>query len=309
MKRFLWKIVFCTVPVLLGALIVSVAYAKYLHGAGGFRLGIDLAGGTDLIYEVDTDRFPDDPNNPGQKKPPDVPPGSTIEKELAASLKRRIDPADLYNVTIRPAGTNRVEIILPTGGEHQSQADDRLWSEFVEKVDKQYPPHFYKVTEGRRTELIARINEQYPKGPIYGAAQSATDQDKEATKYPAVAEFVQKNFNAESLKGDQKKLAAAWDELLGKAAKVYPPWHYEVGRGRTQILANRVREQYPDKPLQEIERFIEENYRTSGGRRLFTSEQVQEVKELISRVGSLEFRIIANEYDDKETLDSDNNWY
>ncbi|HEV3084988.1 MAG TPA: protein translocase subunit SecD [Gemmataceae bacterium] len=309
MKRFLWKIVFCTVPVLLGVLIVSVAYAKYLNGAGGFRLGIDLAGGTDLIYEVDTDRFPDDPNNPGVKKPPDVPPGSTIEKELAASLKRRIDPADLYNVTIRPAGMNRVEIILPTGGEHQSQADDKLWNEFLEKVDKEYPPHSYKVAEGRTTELIARINEQYPQVPIYATTQAEANKDKEAAKFPPVAEFVQKNFNAESVKGDQKKLSAAWNDLLAKAAKAYPPWHYEVGRGRTQILANRVREQYPDKSLQEIDRFIEENYKTSGGRRLFTSEQVQEVKELISRVGSLEFRIIANEYDDKEALDAAKNWY
>src|SRR5262249_3010562 len=33
--------------------------------------------------------------------------------KLAASIKRRIDPTDLKNITVRPAGENRVEIILP----------------------------------------------------------------------------------------------------------------------------------------------------------------------------------------------------
>src|SRR5207245_6225547 len=36
--------------------------------------------------------------------------------KLASQIKRRIDPADLKNVTVRPLGDSRVEIILPTGG-------------------------------------------------------------------------------------------------------------------------------------------------------------------------------------------------
>ncbi|HEY1191594.1 MAG TPA: protein translocase subunit SecD, partial [Gemmata sp.] len=35
---------------------------------------------------------------------------------LAAQIKRRIDPTDIKNVTVRPIGNRRVEIILPTGG-------------------------------------------------------------------------------------------------------------------------------------------------------------------------------------------------
>src|SRR5947209_1178716 len=168
MRRFLWKIIFCTVPVLLGLLIIGVAYNKYMRGEGGFRWGIDLAGGTDLIYEVDMDKFPDDPNRPGEKRLPD----NYSPQELAASLKRRIDPADLYNVTIRPVGQYRVEIILPTGGERQSQVDDRVWNDLLDKVAAEWPPKSYKVAEGRTTELIARLNEQYPEVPLYKPAQS-----------------------------------------------------------------------------------------------------------------------------------------
>ncbi len=54
-------------------------------------------------------------SDPEQYKPDD----------LAAALKRRIDPADLYNVTIRPVAGEppRVEIILPTGGQRQQNAE------------------------------------------------------------------------------------------------------------------------------------------------------------------------------------------
>jgi SecD/SecF fusion protein len=87
----------CVAPVVLGVAVCTWAYYK-----DRFRLGVDLVGGTILVYEVDMSK------QQGEVKP----------DELAAALKRRIDPADLLNVTIRPiAGeTPRVEIILPTGG-------------------------------------------------------------------------------------------------------------------------------------------------------------------------------------------------
>src|ERR1700751_3582781 len=107
MKRFYSKILTCLIPVVVAGLVVGWAFHRYVQGGGGFKLGVDLAGGTDLIYEMDQDKIPPDAN------PTD------LGQQLAASLKRRIDPADLYNVTIRPAGNYRVEIVLPTGGEHQ----------------------------------------------------------------------------------------------------------------------------------------------------------------------------------------------
>ncbi|MCI0457534.1 MAG: protein translocase subunit SecD, partial [Gemmataceae bacterium] len=95
MKRFSWKIVICVVPVLLAGAIVAWAYTH-----NSFKLGVDLVGGTILVYEVDESR-----------KLKEYQP-----EQLAASIKRRIDPTDLYNVTVRPVGATRVEIILPTGG-------------------------------------------------------------------------------------------------------------------------------------------------------------------------------------------------
>src|SRR5262245_65902971 len=106
MKRFNWRISICVIPVILAALVVARAYYHYYRGEGGFKLGVDLVGGTILVYEVD------DPSHLPEGYQP---------QELANALKRRIDPTDLYNVTIRPVSNTRVEIILPTGGAHQAR--------------------------------------------------------------------------------------------------------------------------------------------------------------------------------------------
>src|SRR4051812_2810162 len=57
--------------------------------------GIDLSGGTILVYEVVT------------------PPASVKMDELIASLKHRVDPEGVREIPIRQIGSNRIEIILP----------------------------------------------------------------------------------------------------------------------------------------------------------------------------------------------------
>src|SRR5947209_9527536 len=109
LRPFFWRMVLCVTPLLIAETAVAVAVERYITTGAGFKLGVDLVGGTILVYEVDPDKM--DAEKEANFKP----------DELAARLKRRIDPTDLYNVTIRPVGRTRVEIILPTGGLHQAQ--------------------------------------------------------------------------------------------------------------------------------------------------------------------------------------------
>ena len=60
------------------------------------KLGIDLSGGTILVYEVKKDSRPD----------------YDID-ELIAALKRRVNPEGVQDIPIRKVGNNRIEIILP----------------------------------------------------------------------------------------------------------------------------------------------------------------------------------------------------
>src|SRR5262249_26022767 len=104
-SRLYWKVAICVLPMLLSALIVGKAVYR---GQSGFKLGVDLVGGTILVYEIDPDKKLKEGYKPEQ---------------LAASLKRRIDPNDLYNVTIRPVSDTRIEIILPTGGAREAEKE------------------------------------------------------------------------------------------------------------------------------------------------------------------------------------------
>src|SRR5262245_35663284 len=117
-RNFLRGLLICLIPCLLAALF-AVRLAKY-------RLGIDLAGGTILVYQVNLERTKlRKETEQGRQSPEDkardknAPPSglSTDEmNQLAAQIKRRIDPTDIKNVTVRPSGDRRLEIILPTGG-------------------------------------------------------------------------------------------------------------------------------------------------------------------------------------------------
>src|SRR5262245_60730140 len=63
--------------------------------------GIDLAGGTNLIYELDESQAP----------------GETIDKDLmnrmVAAVTRRINPAGTREIVVRRVGRIRIEVILP----------------------------------------------------------------------------------------------------------------------------------------------------------------------------------------------------
>ena len=61
------------------------------------KLGIDLSGGTILVYEVERENLP---------------PGFNMD-ELITALKKRADPEGVKEIPIRKIGGNRIEIILP----------------------------------------------------------------------------------------------------------------------------------------------------------------------------------------------------
>src|SRR6266540_3401926 len=129
---------------------------KYKAGeSGGFKLGVDLVGGTILVYEIDLRKQQEDDKDSKFDPVRDI-------NVLAESLKRRIDPNDLYNIVIRPAGgEGRIEIILPTGGTHRAKKAEKAWDELLGAVSDKYElRERIEVGRGKILELADRIQVQ-----------------------------------------------------------------------------------------------------------------------------------------------------
>jgi SecD/SecF fusion protein len=87
MKRYWWKI-----TLIVGATLAC--FTLMWPPEKKLKLGIDLSGGTILVYQVEN-----------------LPPGATMD-DLISALKKRADPEGVKEIPIRKMG-DRIEIILP----------------------------------------------------------------------------------------------------------------------------------------------------------------------------------------------------
>jgi SecD/SecF fusion protein len=90
MKRIDWKVLLIIGSTLAGLYAMWPPRQK-------LKLGIDLSGGTILVYEVD---------RTNQTRPVEM-------DKLIAALKKRVDPEGVKEIPIRQIGGGRLEIILP----------------------------------------------------------------------------------------------------------------------------------------------------------------------------------------------------
>ena len=92
-KSLKWKIVFI-------AVLVIIAVVALYPPNKTLKPGIDLAGGTSLIYQIDTQGLDE-----SEKK--------DLSSRMITVLRRRIDPANIQNLVWRPQGGTRFEIQMP----------------------------------------------------------------------------------------------------------------------------------------------------------------------------------------------------
>ncbi len=85
--------------VVIIVLVVLAAWTLYPPNKT-LKPGIDLAGGTSLIYEIDTQDLEEDEKN-------------GLAQKMITVLQRRIDPANIQNLIWRPHGNTRFEIQMP----------------------------------------------------------------------------------------------------------------------------------------------------------------------------------------------------
>jgi SecD/SecF fusion protein len=267
LQPFHRRAIVCLTAVLLSALVVTRSGWLYAHAEGGFRLGVDLVGGTILVYEVDTERLAEQQRTNPKK---------FDSGEMAAFLKRRIDPADIYNVTIRPVGDTRFEIILPTGDAEHARIEDQAWTDLLNaaKAKEGWKAalagvNFDSVGRGRVRDLSSKIRQEL---------NWAALKDKLREKYPAVKGKAE--FDSASVGQIQKLI----DAVVATGVKVD-----EVKK----FVAENEKTVAPE----EVDKFITETYQ-GAGQRGASAEFIQEIKDKIAQQGSLDFRIVANQDQD-----------
>lgn len=97
--------------ILILALVVVAVLALY-PPSRTLKPGIDLAGGTSLIYAINTEGL-----NAAQEK--------DLAQRMITVLRRRIDPANIQNLVWRPLGNTRFEIQMPLASkETQDKRDE-----------------------------------------------------------------------------------------------------------------------------------------------------------------------------------------
>ena len=103
---------------LIIVLVVIAAWTLYPPNKT-LKPGIDLAGGTSLIYEIDTHGLKESEKN-------------DLSSRMITVLRRRIDPANIQNLIWRPQGNTRFEIQMPL-----ASAEARQKRESYEKAESE----------------------------------------------------------------------------------------------------------------------------------------------------------------------------
>ncbi len=103
-----------------GLIFAAIALAVLCIYFNGVKGGIDLSGGTDLIYQLNIPKgFHGDPNR--------------LAQQVVDVLKKRVDPKSVRNLVWRVLSGNRIEIQMPLADEKSRQAQ-AAYQKLVDKL-------------------------------------------------------------------------------------------------------------------------------------------------------------------------------
>lgn len=116
-----------TSKLILITVLVAVAVWTLFPPGEKLKPGIDLAGGTSLIYEIDTHNLKE-----SEKK--------GLSAKMITVLRRRIDPANIQNLIWRPLGNTRFEIQMPLASAEARQKRNEYGQAEAALLDRNLSP-------------------------------------------------------------------------------------------------------------------------------------------------------------------------
>ncbi len=168
------------------------------------KRGIDLAGGTNMVFQVRFDQTEKDITDKG-----------AVMDKMVASVMRRLDPANQEQITVRRVGDDRIEVIIP--GADQQTVDEKkaliskLGSlEFAVLANQRKAEHRGLITRAQNVET--NVIEDMPDGskrvaaswrPV-GAGQKVVD-GKTETYRKDVETYGQVEWRERQIDGESVK--------------------------------------------------------------------------------------------------------
>ncbi len=138
--------------ILIIVLVLIAAWTLYPPNKT-LKPGIDLAGGTRLIYQIDTHGLEE-----AEKK--------DLSQKLITVLRRRIDPANIQNLIWLPQGSTRFEIRMPLASAEAHQKRQNYEKAEADLLDKNVSAakimRSLKEPAEKRTELFKQFAQEDP---------------------------------------------------------------------------------------------------------------------------------------------------
>ena len=261
----------------------SVPWAKKLN----LKPGIDMAGGTKLIYEI---KAPEGESMPGD-----------LAEQVMMALKKRVDPDGVRNLVWRPQGGNRLEIQMPLGkqSEEARLARDQFSaaqagldktnlrrSDVIRAVEK-------LTGDARRDRLNQLAMGSTARETLFGGLASAYDAVKAAEKSGDEAARAQTEEDYDNLKNQIENTNLRAAELQG------------ILEGRADASTKRIAElkarstDFPTR-LTAIDEYVRAWEAYSGVKAQL--DDAGELKRLLRGSGVLQFHILV---DENEMMTSD----
>lgn len=112
------------------------------------RLGIDLAGGTNMVFAVDKEE--------AEKSGKEI--NAAVMDKMVASVSRRVNPTGTEEVTVRKVGADRLEVIVPGADEDKKNQTRRMILdlgklEFALLANRNEGDHATLINQGEKLPL------------------------------------------------------------------------------------------------------------------------------------------------------------
>jgi SecD/SecF fusion protein len=136
--------------ILIVILVVVAAWTLY-PPAKTLKPGIDLAGGTSLIYEIDTEGLAEHEK-------------ADLAQNMITVLRRRIDPANIQNLIWRPQGNTRFEIQMPLASAQSREKRDKYEEAMSNLLEQNINPAVILRCLDKPAEQRTKAFESFAKG-------------------------------------------------------------------------------------------------------------------------------------------------